>query len=265
MPTSPVKTRIPLSSFGHLITEVKVWTEINLCMSSCRDAIIDALIKKGDVLYKCSPLRMMDYSPPNSCAICNKCSGVLRETCKSVQSFSNNSVTIQRDQNSCAGILDEENVSSVIAIYHEQWLLFLCYLSYISRFKMYVSDRLWSRMHLRWHCFDKLLSCCFSWFLSCLAFIFHQDSCIAEGWVWPLHKASPAHPKGSQWGEGLDSGGGSMCETDVSCSLNHSLIIWAWTHQTTWPYWIAPLPDLSAPQQIGAILSQLSSPLCGFL
>lgn len=83
------------------------------------------------------PLRMMDYSPPNSYAIRNKCSGVLRETCKSVQSFSNNSVTIQIDQNSCAGILDEENVSSVIAIYHEQWLLFLCYLSYISRFKMY--------------------------------------------------------------------------------------------------------------------------------
>lgn len=34
MPTSPVKTRIPLTSFGHLITEVKVWTDIRLCQLS---------------------------------------------------------------------------------------------------------------------------------------------------------------------------------------------------------------------------------------
>lgn len=34
MPTSPVKTRIPLTSFGHLITEVKVSAEFDFCMSS---------------------------------------------------------------------------------------------------------------------------------------------------------------------------------------------------------------------------------------
>lgn len=34
MPTSPVKTRIPLTSFGHLITEVKVRTDIRLCQLS---------------------------------------------------------------------------------------------------------------------------------------------------------------------------------------------------------------------------------------
>lgn len=33
MPTSPVKTRIPLTSFGHLITEVKVRTGFDFCMS----------------------------------------------------------------------------------------------------------------------------------------------------------------------------------------------------------------------------------------
>lgn len=35
MPTSPVKTRIPLTSFGHLITEVKVRTDIRHCCLPC--------------------------------------------------------------------------------------------------------------------------------------------------------------------------------------------------------------------------------------
>lgn len=126
MPTSPVKTRIPLSSFGHLITEVKVWTEINLCMSSCRDAIIDTLIKKR------RPIHIWITPLPT----------VMQHVIPAAEYYAlatwNNWVTIQMNQNTWAGILDEENVSSAIAIYHEQWLFCFFNRSYISRFKMYV-------------------------------------------------------------------------------------------------------------------------------
>ena len=84
-------------------------------------------------------------------------------------------------------------------------------------------------MHSLWHHFDKLMQCHNINFPSRAACIFHWDPVLMMEESSCCAKSSPAHPKDSQRGlrSGL-CGGQSMCENDVSRSLNHSFTVWAW-------------------------------------
>ena len=82
--------------------------------------------------------------------------------------------------------------------------------------------------HSLWHCFDKLLQCHKIYFHPVLH-QFSPGSCIDDGRVRPLRKAFSSTSQSFSMGlrSGL-CGDQSMCENDVSCSLNHSFTVWAW-------------------------------------
>ena len=92
-----------------------------------------------------------------------------------------------------------------------------------------------------------LISLCnvttFIYIHSCINF-HSQDLVLMMGESGRCVKSSPAHPKDSHWSSGLSGpcGGQSMCDNDVSCSLDPSFSIWArWIVAS--PSWNMPMPS----------------------
>ena len=110
--------------------------------------------------------------------------------------------------------------------------------------------------HSLWHFFDKLLQCHKIYFRPVLQY-FSPRSCIDNGRVRPLRKAFSSTSQ--RFSVGLRSrlcGGQSMCENDLSCSLNHSF--------TIWPRWILALSSWNMPMPSGKKKKSIDGITCSF-
>lgn len=113
------------------------------------------------------------------------------------------------------GFVCQANANDMLYNWHD-WLVFLKVW-----FSLLVHGYSWLNPHWCWHCTLNTFST-----QSCIHF--SPSSCINDGRIGPLHKVFSSASQRFQMGlrSGL-CGGQTMCENDVSCSLNHFFTVWA--------------------------------------
>lgn len=106
-----------------------------------------------------------------------------------------------------------------------------------------------------------------------VAYVFHQDFVLRMRESGRCVKSSPAHPRNSEWGSGLDSVVANPC-VDVLCSLNHSfspmkcgIVILEYTTTARWFTWHLRRPHSFAffiLQNVFCFEKIFSSRICRF-